>query len=171
MELTLQHNYHRHQHCKSHQGSAPRPSSVLGPVHTVELPATVEWSQRPTGSGCRGPESHSNSHGIHTVLATQPLGQSPDTAARKELYKGNTKIICMPRSGHPQSRPLTWAECALGLGPERPSASSTSFMEPNGNGNKPVKRGGAFFPSPEAHSCQLQNNSPLCLISWELRIP
>lgn len=133
MELTLQHNHHRHHSKKEHQSSVCRPSSASGAVHIMEtLPATVEGSQRPTGSWCRGSEIHSNSRGIHTVLATHPPEQIPDTAASKELDKGNTEIICMQATCHPPSCPFTQAECALRLGPQRPFASTTSFMEPKG---------------------------------------
>lgn len=111
------------------------------------LPFTVGGSQRPTGSGCRGSEIHSNSRGIHTVLATHPPEEIPDTAASKELDKANTEIICMQGRHYPPSCPFTQAECALRLGPQRPFASSTSFMEPKGERqqtSESEERGGVY---------------------------
>ena len=109
----------------------------------------------PKAVGTDGSGIDSNSHGVHTVLATHPPEQIPDTAASKEPDKGNTKIICMLGRGHPPSHPFTQAECALRLGPKKPSASTTSFMEPKGNNNnfnESEERKENFFPSHVVHT-------------------
>lgn len=126
----------------------------------------------PKAVGADGSGIHSNSHGIHTVLATRPPRTEP--RASKELHKGNTKIICMQGRGYPPSRPFTQAECALGLEPKRLSASTTTFLEPQGNNNKlsqSEQKGGASSPPLRLTLCQLPNNLPGCLISLELWIP
>lgn len=123
--------------------------------------------------GADGSGIHSNSQGIHTGLATHSPEQTPDTAASKELSKGKAKIICMQGRGQPPSCPFTQAEYALRLGPKKPSGSTTSFMEPKGNNNKPNESGDrreGFFPFPVV-LCQLPNYSPSCSISLKLPKP
>ena len=106
---------------------------------------------RPEGSGCRElRDPFSFPWRLH-FPGNSPPEQIPNTVASRELDEGNTKIICMLGTGHTPSHPFTQAECARGLGPKKPSASTTSFTEWKGNNNqlnesRGNKRG--FLPLP-----------------------
>lgn len=79
----------------------------------------------------------------------------PDTAASKELHKGNTKLICMQGRGH--SHPALYTgKCVLRLGPKMPSASTTVLWNGRGMTTNSVdqrkEEGWGLFPSLDAHT-------------------
>lgn len=123
----------------------------------------------PKAVGADGSGIHSNSCGIHTVLATRPPRTEP--RASKELHKGNTKIICMQGRGYPPILSIYTGRMCPGIRTQRLSASTTTFLEPQGNNNKlsqSEQKGGASSPPLRLTLCQLPNNLPGCLISLEL---
>lgn len=123
------------------------------PLPPWRLSVTLQRSQRPKGSGHRCLGIDYNSHGIRAALATCLSEQIPDPA--KNSTKAIPRLFACRGEATPHPILLTQAESAVRLESQRPSASTITFMEPQGNNNKLSQlqnRGGALPPSPDVHT-------------------
>lgn len=134
--------------------SAPKISSLPGLSPLWRLCLHCGRSQRPEGSGHRWPEIHSNSHGIHIVLATQvqdrsqiPKPAKNSTKATPTSFACKGEAISHPVHLHRQKEP--W-----GLDLKGP-LQCHKFYGMKGEWQKLSEleeRWGGFFPSPDVHT-------------------
>lgn len=148
--------------------SAPTPSSVSGPVHPMETAcycAEISRTQRQWVQTAQGSILIPVAFTLFWQLV--PPEQNPEPA--KNSTKATPRSFACRGEATPPSRPFTQAECALGLEPKGLSASTTTFLEPQGNNNKlcQSEQGGASSPPPRLTLCQLPSNLPGCSISLE----
>lgn len=93
----------------------PRPHSGDSACHCGEISKTQRQRVQRTQSSILIPMAFTlpGQLTLRTDVLATPSERIPNTAASKELHKGNSKVICMQGTGHPPSCPLTQAKCVL----------------------------------------------------------
>ena len=89
------------------------------------------------------------------ALPWQPVSQNRSQIQQRTPQRQYPDYLHAGERTPPHPIHLTQAESAVRLESQRPSASTITFMEPQGNNNKlsqSENRGGAFPPSPDVHT-------------------